>query len=65
MQLNGLVSILSREDPPKNLRKVTTEDIVNLWKKQGGRCAYSNLVMTWGKINERDRTVSIERLEKG
>jgi hypothetical protein len=57
--------IAKGQKPPKELRTYTTEDMVTLWKRQGGRCAYSNLALTWGKITESNWTVSIERIKGG
>jgi hypothetical protein len=51
--------------PDGRLPKITTEYLYTLWKKQGGRCAYSNIAMGWGKMEEDDWTVSIERVKKG
>ena len=51
--------------PNGELPLITTEFLFTLWNEQGGRCAYSNLAMGWGKIDEGDWNVSIERLKKG
>ena len=47
------------EEPPK-LKEITFNDIESLWKLQQGRCNYSNLPMSWGKIKESSWTISIE-----
>ncbi len=52
------------EEPPK-LKEITFDDIESLWKLQQGRCNYSNLPMSWGKIKESSWTISIERLHQG
>ena len=51
--------------PDGGLPTITTDFLYTLWKEQGGRCAYSNLAMGWGKLDESDWNVSIERLKKG
>jgi len=39
--------------------------IKDLWDRQGGRCYYSNIPMSWGHIDYSDWTVSVERLHQG
>ncbi len=51
--------------PDGGLPRITTDFLHTLWTEQGGRCAYSNLAMGWGKIDEGDWNVSIERLKRG
>lgn len=51
--------------PNGGLPRITTEFLYTLWTDQGGRCAYSNLAMGWGKVDKGDWNVSIERLKRG
>jgi hypothetical protein len=51
--------------PDGGLSRITADFLHTLWTKQGGRCAYSNLPMGWGKMEKSDWNVSIERLNKG
>jgi len=39
--------------------------ITDLWARQRGCCYYSNIPMSWGRIDEDDWTVSVERLNQG
>jgi len=67
--LNHLWSQLkySREKEEGMVFEITSEDLHDLWNKQGGRCALSGVIMTWHKGHKdgekRNMNVSIDRID--
>jgi len=47
---------------------MTTEDVMALWERQGGRCALSGIPMRWGRENSKlgpsPTSVSLDRIDQ-
>ena len=47
--------------PTKN--SVTLNQLMNIWRKQDGKCAVTGLVMTWAKGTYLPTSISIDRID--